>query len=213
MRFADLRNLVNTGESAHLEFKRIVPSAHKIAREMCAFANSNGGVLIIGVDDDKTILGVDSYYEQQFLLDEAANFLCEPHIKCKVEVFAYGKKDVVIIRVQEAKEKPVMVNDPGKPTKGYVRVNDKSVRASKEMLSVLRNRTSNRDITFEYGQNEQKLFRFLNEYERISVKEFANLVNISRRRASRILVNLVSAGVLNLFTHEKADYYTLVHTD
>jgi predicted HTH transcriptional regulator len=213
MRFSDLKNLVSSGESSWLEFKRIIPSPHKIAREMCAFANSKGGVLMIGIDDDKTIVGVDSYYEQEFLLDEAANFLCDPAIEHIVEVFPHGKKDVIIVRVQEAELKPVMVNTPGKPSAGFIRVNDKSIRASREMLKVLKNRTSGHDITFDYGKNEQKLFRFLNEYERITVNEFSNLVNISKRRASRILVNLVSAGVLNLFTHEKADYYTLVHSD
>lgn len=210
LKFTDLKNLIKTGENTFLEFKRMVPSPEKIAREMAAMANTKGGTLLIGVDDDKTIIGVESYYEQHFLLDEAASYLCEPPIVYQDEVMPFNKRDVVIVKIKEADVKPVMVEHSDGKKRGYVRVNDKSVTASREMLKVLANRTSDRGVTFEFGPNEQKLFRFLNEYERITVKEFSDLVNIGTRRASRILVNLVSAGILHLFTNEKSDYYTLV---
>jgi predicted HTH transcriptional regulator len=204
----DLKNLVKTGESLFLEFKRTIPSPEKIAREICAFANSNGGTLIIGVDDDGSLVGVESYYEQHFLLTEATHYLLKPAIEPHVEIVPFKNREIVLVKIEEAEDKPVFV-DLGDEWAGFVRVNDKSIKASKEMLQVLKNRTSDEGVTFEFGPNEQKLFRFLNQYERITVNEFSNLVNISYRRASRILVNLVSAGVLNLFTHEKAEFFTL----
>ncbi|TNE71258.1 ATP-binding protein [bacterium] len=208
MNLQDLRNLIKTGESSFLEFKRTIPSPEKIAREMCAFANSNGGILIIGIDDDGSLVGVESYYEQHFLLTEATNYLLKPAIEPEIEIIPFKNKEIVLVKIKEAEDKPVFV-DLGDEWAGFVRVNDKSIKASKEMLQVLKNRTSEEGVTFEFGPNEQKLFRFLNQYERITVNEFSNLVNISYRRASRILVNLVSAGVLNLFTHEKAEFFTL----
>ncbi|MBI3765218.1 MAG: winged helix-turn-helix domain-containing protein, partial [Ignavibacteriales bacterium] len=59
------------------------------------------------------------------------------------------------------------------------------------------------------GDHERRLFRYLEQHERITVREFGRLVNISDRRASRILVQLVRAGVVRIHTHEKEEYFTL----
>lgn len=212
LKLSDLKNLVKTGEGFYLEFKRTIPSPEKIAREMCAFANSKGGTVLIGVDDDGSIIGIESFFEEQFLVSEAAFYLCKPELELQVEIIQIQDKEIAIVKVKEAKLKPVLVEIEGK-WQGFIRVKDKSIRASKEMLQILRNRSSSNGITFDFGLNEQKLFRYLNEYERITVVQFSTLVNISSRRASRILVNLVSADVLNLFTHEKAEFFTLAKVD
>jgi predicted HTH transcriptional regulator len=205
-----LKRLVKTGEGTYLEFKRIISSPEKIARELAAFANTRGGTMLIGVDDDQKLVGIDSYYEQEFLLDKAVNYCCIPPLNVKVETIPYKDREIIIVYVHEAELKPVYVEQDGKKYV-YIRERDKSVQASREVENVLKNSTSPSGITFEYGPNEQKLFRYLNEYQRISVREFSNLVNISQRRSGRILVNLVSAGVLRLYNHEKKEYFTLTN--
>jgi hypothetical protein len=55
------------------------------------------------------------------------------------------------------------------------------------------------------------LFDYLDHHERITVKLFSKLVNVSDRRASRILIQLVRAGVLRIHTHEKEDFYTMAY--
>lgn len=203
-----LKRLVKTGEGTYLEFKRVISSPEKIAKELAAFANTRGGTMLIGVDDDQKLVGIDSYYEQEFLLDKAVNYCCIPPLNVKVETVPYKEREIIVVYVNESEHKPVYVEQDGKRSV-YIRERDKSVQASREVENVLKNATSTSGITFEYGPNEQKLFRYLNEYQRISVREFSNLVNISQRRSGRILVNLVSAGVLRLFNHEKKEYFTL----
>ncbi len=205
-----LKRLVKTGEGTYLEFKRLISTPEKIARELAAFANTRGGTMLIGVDDDKKLVGIDSYYEQEFLLDKAINYCCTPPLPVEIETVAYKDREIIIVHVKEAETKPIYVEQDGKKSV-YIREKDKSVQASREVERVLINATSKSGITFEYGPNEQKLFKYLNEYQRISVREFSNLVNISQRRSSRILVNLVTAGVLRIFNHEKKEYFTLTN--
>jgi predicted HTH transcriptional regulator len=205
-----LKRLVKTGEGTYLEFKRLISTPEKIARELAAFANTRGGTMLIGVDDDKKLVGIDSYYEQEFLLDKAINYCCIPPLPVEIETVAYKDREIIIVHVKEAETKPIYVEQDGKKSV-YIREKDKSVQASREVERVLINATSKSGITFEYGPNEQKLFKYLNEYQRISVREFSNLVNISQRRSSRILVNLVTAGVLRIFNHEKKEYFTLTN--
>lgn len=207
MTSGDLKNLIQTGEGQYLEFKRTIPTAEKIAREIAAFANSNGGTILVGVDDNGTIPGIREYFEEEFLLIKAAYDHCVPEVPLAIELIHAGHVDVMVVRIAESGRKPVY-NKSKKKRLVYVRRDDKSVLASDELVEILKQQYSEEGVTFEYGKNEQMLFRYLNEYGEITVSNFANLINQTSYRASKILVNLVSAGVLNLFTKNEVDYYT-----
>ena len=60
MYLVELYELIEEGENSHVEFKRKFSSPEKIAKEMIAFANSRGGYILFGIDDDRTIIGVES---------------------------------------------------------------------------------------------------------------------------------------------------------
>ncbi|MFO7845185.1 MAG: ATP-binding protein [Balneolaceae bacterium] len=203
----DLRNLIQTGEGTHLEFKRTIPTAKKIAREIAAFANSSGGTILVGVDDNGSIPGIRAYFEEEYLLYQAAYDFCVPEVPIQIELVHCGPVDVMVVRVPEADVKPIF-NKNKKKRLVYVRRNSSSMLASDELTEVLKQQYSPRGVTFEYGRNEQMLFRYLNEYGEITVKRFADLINQTTFRASKILVNLVSAGVLGMFTKNDIDHYT-----
>ncbi len=210
MSLGDLKRLIKTGEGTFLEFKRTISSPEKIAREVCAFANTKGGTLLIGVNDNKSLVGVDSFFEESYLLYEALYVLCEPEVDHSVEIVELGDKEIVVVKVKESGHKPIAVKN-GKRSSIYVRDKDKSVRATKERAALLRIEARDNGITFEYGQNEQQLFRYLNEYDKISVNEYSRLINLNKYKSSRILINLVSLGVLNLFKKDDTEYFTLSH--
>ncbi len=207
MSVKDLKNLVKTGEGTFLEFKRVVSSPGKIAREISALANTNGGTLLIGVDDDKSLVGLSSYHEQLYLLEQSV-VMCEPDIQYTAEVLPYNYRDFLIVTIKQSRQKPVFVNHGDRRTV-YTRVKDQSVRASREAVMIMRHQSSGKGATFEFGPYEQKLLRYLNEYERITVTDFSHLVNIGRNRASDILVNLVNAGILIFSQNGAQDYFSL----
>lgn len=203
----DLRNLIATGEGQYLEFKQRVASPEKIAREMCAFANSNGGKILIGVSDQGEIVGVESYMEEEFWLSQAAQDCCVPMLKIRIELLNTGQRDILLVDVPEADKKPVYMKGKDQ-RKVYIRREDESVLASDEWIEVLKNGSEPEGITFEYGERERLLFRFLNEYSDITVERFSTLINVTTYRAARILVDLVSAGILDLFEKDGVAHYT-----
>ncbi len=207
---ADLKNLIATGESSFLEFKHKVASPEKIAREMCAFANTNGGKILIGVSDNGEMIGTESYYEEEFWLNQAARDVCVPAVDIDIELLHLGDRDILIVEVPEAPKKPVYVKGKKRRT-AYVRQEDECVAASDELVEILKNGTSDEGVTFEYGEREQQLFRFLNEYGDITIERFSTLINVTSYRAGKILVNLVSAGVLSHFDKEGVTHYTFCH--
>ncbi|MEQ9266474.1 MAG: ATP-binding protein [Balneolaceae bacterium] len=203
----DLKNLIATGESSFLEFKHKVSTPEKIAKEIAAFANTKGGTILIGVGDNGELVGTESYMEEEFWLSQAAKEICIPAVSIKIELLNIGSRDILIVEVPEVDKKPVYVK--GKEIRTvYVRQKDESLVASDEMVEVLKMGSSEEGVTFEFGENEQLLFRFLNEYGEITVERFSIIINKTTHSSAKILVNLVSAGVLDLFEKDGVAHYT-----
>jgi predicted HTH transcriptional regulator len=219
MDYKDVNHLIDEGEGFEIEFKRKVSTPEKIARAMIAFANTRGGHILFGVDDDGSIVGVESEKSEVDLILEAGALYCLPEITPRIDIVAFDGKDVIVAYVEESTEKPHYFtgNSNGQTesedeTKVFIRINDKTMMASKEVVRVLRDqRPDAPPMQFEIGENEKRLFGYLDAHERITAKEFSNLVNISEQRASRILVSLVRAGVVRIHTLEKRDFFTLAY--
>ena len=213
MRFRELLELIEEGESIQCEFKRKFSSQEKIAREMIAFANTKGGIILFGVDDDKKIIGVESEKETTELVKDTALNFCEPPLKFLIEYKEINGKEIVIVLIPESNKKPHRLQDYQTNfniTTAIVpiRVNDKSVQASKEMIRILRAQT-NQSVLKKYvlGPTEKTVFEYLSKVERISVKELSNLVNISERRSSRTLVKMVRANLLMIHTKDNGEEF------
>ena len=214
MNAEDVRELIGEGEGFHVEFKRKISSAEKIARALIAFANTKGGTILFGVDDDGSIVGVESEKTEVDLIDLAGNHYCDPPIAPVIDIVPFDSKDVIAASVEESDDKPhyFLSREDGEENKVFIRVNDKTVLASREVIKVLRDeRPDSPPLKISIGGNEKKLFEYLDTNGRITVKEYAKLVNVSDRRASRILTTLIRAGVVRIHTLEKTDFFTLAH--
>ena len=206
--------MIEGGENASVEFKRKFSSPEKIAKEMIAFANTSGGSILFGIDDNKDVVGVESEKGEAELIDMAAKFYCMPEVKYSIDIQHIYRKDVVIVSIPESSLKPHMLvenNSENSSAKAYIRFKDKSILASRETIRVLKN--SNPDsppLILNLGEKEKALIEFLGKNEKITQKGFKEMLNISNRRSSRILVNLVRAGIIRLHSIEKEDFYTLI---
>jgi len=207
----DIFTLIEDGESETVEFKRKFSTSRKIAKEMIAFANTKGGYILFGVDDDKSISGVESEKSELDLIETAARFYCEPEIKYSTEIVPVNSKDVVVIIIPESNKKPHKLIDENdkKSARVYIRYKDKSIIASKETASILKfSNFDNSPLVINLGDAEKILLKYLEEYDKISVKEFKKLANISERRAGRTLVNLVRAGVIRHHSLDGREFFT-----
>jgi predicted HTH transcriptional regulator len=213
MYLVELYSLIEDGENSTVEFKRKFSSPEKIAKEMIAFANSKGGIILFGVDDDRTIFGVESEKGEMELIDTAARFYCEPEVIYEYEIASIKKKDVVIVHIPESKNKPhkLLSDNLEDETKVYIRYNDKSVLASRETINILKGTNpKSHPVKVNFGQIEKSLMKFLEENEKITVKGFKKLANISERRASRILVTLVRAQIIRHHRIDNNEFFTMI---
>src|SRR5688572_25127795 len=101
-----LRQIIEVGETDTVEFKRKFSGFEKIAREMIALANTRGGVLLIGVDDDGTIVGVQSEKSEIDLVTSTAEHYVDPPIEAEIDIVDIDGEDVIVVRIPESLDKP-----------------------------------------------------------------------------------------------------------
>jgi predicted HTH transcriptional regulator len=206
--FQDLKKLVLQGESSSLEFKRKAAYPDKIVREMIAFANTKGGILLIGVGDDKTLPGLKYPEGESHVLHESLKH-CKPALDFTETFIPIGNSRTIIqYEIHESKKKP-HYQIFGEVKECFVRVNDQSIKASREMREVIRREQKGKDIRFHYGEHEQFLMKYFEANPSITLKKFIELTQLNRLYASKKLVLLVLADVLKITPHEKGDLYTL----
>jgi predicted HTH transcriptional regulator len=204
----NIKRLILEGEGVQLDFKKTITHLHKIAKTMTAFANNKGGKLLVGVLDDGTIKGVKSEEEEKYMLIKAATHYCKPALEPRFSEYEVDGVTVLIVEVDQSDIKPHYALDENGKWWVYIRIKDKSVLASKIVIDVLKKETKGEDVLIEFSSKEKALLEYLNSNERITLQEYCKLINISRRRASRILVNLVLSGVIRVHSTEKTEFYT-----
>ena len=197
------------GEGETLDYKQEISSASKIAKTMVSFANHKGGVLLVGVRDNRSIAGIRSE-DEKYMLELAASFYCKPEINLELEEHNIGGKIILECTIPEGELKPYSAKGEDGKLWVHIRNKDKSLLASKIVVDVLKRQASNKGTFIKYGKNEEALLKYLEDNERITLQQFRKMVNISKWRASKILVNLISAGVIINHTYEKPEFYTLV---
>lgn len=204
-----IKSLILQGEGVMLDFKKTITNTEKIAKSLVAFANNKGGKLLIGVADDGSIKGVKSEEEEKYMILTAAHQFCKPAIEPHFEEIYVDDKLVLVVNIPESDTKPHYALDEHKKWWAYIRIDDKSVLASRIIIEVLK-QDDNTGVLISYSDNEKKLLSYLSENERITLKQFSKILRCSYRKAQKILVNLILTNVIRTHTSEKEEYFTAV---
>ncbi len=130
----ELRKMIAEGEHVHQDFKFTISDARKIARSLSAFANNDGGRLLIGVKDNGTIAGVRNE-EDVFVVEEAAQIYCRPALEVDFRALkARGGLEVIVASVERRARRPVYASDGPDHWRAYFRVADENIAAHELMV-------------------------------------------------------------------------------
>ena len=207
----NLRELIARGEGETLEFKQRTTHPHRISRTLASLANTRGGQVLVGVDDQGRILGVRDVEEELYVLREAARHYIEPPLETLTfqEVEEDGRS-VLIVAVPESRNKPHRALVAPDDWRGYVRVRDQSVQTSSLTEKVLeRQQPEARLEKIPLNRHELAVLDYLRSHSRITLPQFMKLVNFGQRRAYQTLIKLVLHGYLRHHDKEKEVYYTV----
>lgn len=206
----NLEQIVADGEGLFLEFKHRLPESERVAREVTALANTNGGYLLIGVTDDGSLSGVKDPEEEMYALNHALEKYCTPEIALKSEYIKVSRtRTVVVIKIPLSTTRPHYVRDLSTHKRSvFVRYRDMCIVASREARKLMRRTPDMESVLIELGEKERLLLHLLEQAGRVSVYSFAKYAKIHPGRASRIIVRMTRAGILLHHIDLNEDYFT-----
>jgi hypothetical protein len=211
-----LQRLVSQGEGQHLEFKRKINFIEKILKEVVAFSNTDGGTLLIGVNDNGEIHGLKFPDDEAIIFEDALTRYCSPTIGFDREMIPWENgRTILKYDFPPGVAKPYYLIEQHDHARKmpYVRINDKSIRASHEVLEILRLRDSERSYSLRMGDREKILLTHLEQYGHITLDEFQHIADLPRSEASEILINMVMTGVIHILPDGTGDRYLRKNND
>lgn len=135
----DLLELLRTPEGKALEFKRDLSSRRGIVRSLVAFANSAGGVLLVGVEDGTShVRGVEKPLDVAEAIANLVSDTITPRLVPEIEVLPFRGTQVVAVQTHLSPLRPHHVTAEGPETGTYVRVGATNRRADSDLIGEIR---------------------------------------------------------------------------
>ena len=127
---------IELGEDSFTQFKAKLENIVSISEELVAFANSGGGIIIVGVSDKGEIIGLEKAEIQTLnqRISNAGSENCNPPIYPKTQIMALDGRNIVIIEVEDGLQKPYQTKQGKYLTKAG---SDKRLLSNEEMKRMI----------------------------------------------------------------------------
>lgn len=203
-----IQNLIKEGEHQMLDFKFEISDSRKIARSLVAFANTDGGRLLIGVKDNGNISGIRSE-EEKHMIQTASDLFCKPKVAFEAKEWVVNGKTVLEIYVPKSKYHKHKAPDHNNIYKVYIRVKDQNIIANRILLKIWKYENNKQSVKVTFTDAEKFLLKYLNVNDRITIDEFVEKAEIGKKEAEHILVNFTLINLVKIEITEKDVFFTL----
>jgi predicted HTH transcriptional regulator len=187
--------MIEEGEHQTQDFKMRVDNARKIAKTIVAFANSEGGRLLIGVKDNGGIVGVQAD-EEVHVIDLACQSHCKPTVAFEAQVWKAEGRSVLEIKVPRSPARPHFCEDEEGKWRAYLRQEDRIHRASPVQVKVWQYEMRMDRSEFRYDQYIGKLFAAWRNGRKLAFRQVVRMGRLSFADAEDLLCLLVVWGIV-----------------
>jgi len=199
--------LIAQGEHQQLDFKFEVSDSKKIARTLSAFANTDGGRLLIGVKDNGNIAGVRSE-EEFYMIEAASNMYTKPSVPFKATRWNINGKTVLEIYIAQSDKKPHTAPDKDDKYKAYIRVEDENMLANEVILLSWKKKDRTDGLLLPLTRPVEKLLNYLDSHKYINIRQFCRIAHIRYYAARNILSDLIAINTIKYIIVDKQIVYT-----
>ncbi len=198
--------LIEQGEHQQLDFKFEINDSKKIARTLSAFANTDGGRLLIGVKDNGNISGIRSE-EEYYMIEAASKMYTRPEVAFNATRWNINGKNVLEIYVAPSDDKPHTAPDKEDKYKAFIRVNDENILANEILLLFWKKRLKSNGILLKISKPVEKLLNYLDKHTYINISQFCRIAHINYYTAKNILSDLMAMNTLEYVVINKHIVY------
>lgn len=203
--------LIEQGEHQQLDFKFEVSDSKKIARTLSAFANTDGGRLLIGVKDNGAISGIRSE-EEYYMIEAASQMYTRPEVPFTATRWEMNGKTVLEVYIAPSPEKPHAAPDKEDKYKAYIRVADENILANDVLVLSWKKKHKPDGTLLKVSKPVEMLFAWLDSHESISANQFCRIAHINYYTAKNILSDLLAMDALRYVVSDKRIAYRRMET-
>lgn len=203
-----IQELIAEGEHIGQDFKFAISDARKIAKSISAFANTQGGRLLIGVKDNGKIAGVRSE-EEIYMMEAAARMYCQPQVEIESYIYKVEGKNVLEVRIAESLHKPICALDEHHKAWAYVRIKDENILASPVHLNIWKQNRQKESVIMAYTEREQHLLDILKQHGPITLNQCSRLTRMDRKHTSELLADFIRFDLVEQVFKEHTFYFRL----
>jgi predicted HTH transcriptional regulator len=193
-----LFRMIREGEHQQQDFKFCINDSRKIARSLVAFANTDGGRLLIGVKDNGNIAGVQTD-EEYYMIEAAAKLYSKPEIEFQTRQWhTVDGKTVLQIDIPPSPHKPHYAKNEDQKWLAYIRYGDQNILANRILLEVWKKKKKPQGVFIRYTGEEKKILEYLSHHKKINPGRLSRSISTSRWKTERILINLITIGIIEI---------------
>ena len=203
-----IQSLINEGEHQQQDFKYRVSDAKKLAKSVSAFANTDGGRLLIGVRDDGHMSGVRDE-EEIYMMHQAAYRYCRPQASIKFDTYHIEGRNIVVATVPPSENRPVCAIDDDGKQRAYIRIADENIVASPVHLAIWRDSQNPKGTMMTYTDTVRKLIDAL-KGQRLTLNQLVRRSAIPRNKVIILLARLIRFRVARWEYSDQQFLFSLV---
>ncbi len=203
-----ITKLIEEGEHQRLDFKFEIADTHKIARTLVAFANTDGGRLLIGVKDNGALAGIRSE-EEYYMVEGSARMCCNPPVGFTVKEWNLNKKTILEIIIPKSELRPHFAKQKDGTWLAYHRVGDQNFIVNRILMRVWKGETGPRGVYLKFTDAERFLLDDLEKNGSTTLSKFMRNAGIARNKAESILVKFLLLKMILMNFTENLTFFTL----
>lgn len=203
-----IQELIKEGEHQQQDFKFEIADVCKIAKTLSAFANTDGGRLLIGVKDNGKIAGVRSD-EEQYMIQAAAKLYCQPVVAYEMTTYMVEGKQVLLADIKPSEQRPVYAKSDDGKLLAYIRVADENILATPVHLKLWQQDGSERGELTEFTAKEEHLLGVLASKGALHLNKCCKLTGLPRYTTINLLAKFIRYGVVETSYRDQKFLFSL----
>ena len=203
-----LDQYIAEGEHSRQDFKFRIDEQKKIARTLCAFANTDGGRLLIGVKDNGKIVGVDPQ-EEFFMIEGAAQLFCKPEVSFKSKIHQSDHKMVLEILIDKDPSTFHSSPDDSGKWRMYMRIDDQTLVVNKIIERVWKQKKNPQSRPEKFDEEELGFLKTIGENEPVTISKLYRTSSLPLKRVDQLLVLFICWGLVEYSLSNEGVLYSL----
>lgn len=201
-----LRDLIAEGIHNQQHFIVTIDSQVDVAKILCAFANTKGGRLLIGVKNSGKVVGCNPA-EEILSLNLILKEYCHPEFHFTSNILQDDFRLVLEIIITEAIQKPIKTKGINGKMNAFIRVKDQVELATKIVEGVWKLNMSSSVKQEHFDEEEKILLNCIKENQPISLSKLYRISDLPLSKVDRSLIMLIHKNIVEALFEKEVIYY------